>query len=92
MTTTPHLCIVEHGAKHCSTCGARLRGQDLLEARQRRARLKEAEARRQEVDRRMARQAYERTPEGQAELRAQAASRRRLYQLIALTAALGGSR
>jgi hypothetical protein len=90
--TTPHLCVVEYGAKHCSACGARLRGQDLLEARQRRAQVREAEARQLAAERLERQREYERTPEGQAALRARTASRRRFYQLLALTAALGGGR
>jgi hypothetical protein len=90
--TTPHLCVVEKDAKHCSACGARLRGQDLLEARQRRARVREAEARQFAAERLAQQREHEKTPEGQADLRARTASRRRLYQLLALTAALGGGR
>jgi hypothetical protein len=41
--TEPHLCVALTNSKCCETCGNRLRGQDLLEARLRRAQRAEAE-------------------------------------------------
>ncbi len=106
--TQPHLCVAAPNSKSCETCAVRLRGQDLLEARLRRAQRAEAELQAKrvaEVGRKrecwrcevlgssaISNPRYDRTPEGQVELRKQRMSTNRLVTLIGLASALGGGR
>lgn len=90
--TRPHLCVAAPNSKNCETCAVRLRGQDLLEARLRRAQRAEAELQAARVAAMERKREYDRTPEGQAELRKQRMSTNRLVMLIGLTSALGGGR
>lgn len=90
--TQPHLCVVAPNSKSCETCAVRLRGQDLLEARLRRAQRAEAELQAKRVAAMERKREYARTPEGQVELRKQRMSTNRLVTLIGLASALGGGR
>lgn len=90
--TQPHLCVAAPNSKSCETCGVRLRGQDLLEARLRRAQRAEAELQAKRVAEVGRKREYDRTPEGQVELRKQRMSTNRLVTLIGLASALGGGR
>lgn len=90
--TQPHLCVAAPNSKSCETCGVRLRGQDLLEARLRRAQRAEAELQAKRVAAMERKREYDRTPAGQVELRKQRMSTNRLVTLIGLASALGGGR
>lgn len=85
--TQPHLCVAAPNSKSCETCAVRLRGQDLLEARLRRAQRAEAELQAKRVAAMERKREYYKTPEGQAELRKQMEQRRRANQ-AALVASL----
>ena len=85
--TEPHLCVAAPNSKCCETCGNRLRGQDLLEARLRRAQRAEAEMQAKQAEVLERKREYYKTPEGQVELRKQMEQRRRANQ-VALVASL----
>jgi len=86
--TQPHLCVVAPNSKSCETCAVRLRGQDLLEARLRRAQRAEAELQAARVAAMERKREYDRTPEGQAELRKQMERRRRANQVAIVALSL----
>jgi len=91
--TQPHLCVAAPNSKSCETCAVRLRGQDLLEARLRRAQRAEAELQAKRVAAMERKREYYKTSEGQAELRKQMEQRRQAERiaLIGLSLnALGG--
>lgn len=85
--TQPHLCVAAPNSKSCETCAVRLRGQDLLEARLRRAQRAEAELQAKRVAAMERKREYYKTPEGQIELRKQMELRRRANQaaIVALS-------
>ena len=85
--TEPHLCVAAPNSKCCETCSTRLRGQDLLEARLRRAQRTEAELQAKQAEALERKREYYKTPEGQVELRKQMEQRRRANQ-VALVASL----
>lgn len=90
--TQPHLCVAAPNSKSCETCAVRLRGQDLLEARLRRAQRAEADLQAERVAAMERKREYYKTTEGQVELRKQRMSANRLVTLIGLASALGGGR
>jgi ferric-dicitrate binding protein FerR (iron transport regulator) len=87
--------VAAPNSKSCETCAVRLRGQDLLEARLRRAQRAEAELQAKRVAAMERKREYYKTSEGQAELRKQMEQRRRANQvaplLLLLLAALVAS-